>query len=87
MVPEFTAFLQPFEWFFDPLKLTRHVHNYTRGVLSVVPRKTAELSPCTSASRPAGMPVRLARRLRLTRFGHTATVGRRREGGADYGQG
>lgn len=40
--PEFTAFLQRFERFFDTLKSIRHFRNYTRGLLSDLPRKTAE---------------------------------------------
>jgi SRSO17 transposase len=40
--PEFTAFLQPFERFFDSLKTIRHFRNYSRGLLSDLPRKTAE---------------------------------------------
>jgi hypothetical protein len=40
--PAFTAFLQPFEPFFDSLKTVRHFRAYTRGLLSDLPRKTAE---------------------------------------------
>ena len=40
--PAFTAFLQPFEPFFDTLKTVRHFRAYTRGLLSDLPRKTAE---------------------------------------------
>jgi SRSO17 transposase len=40
--PEFTAFLRPFERFFDTLKTIRHFRNYSRGLLSDLPRKTAE---------------------------------------------
>jgi SRSO17 transposase len=40
--PEFTAFLRPFERFFDSLKTVRHFRTYTRGLLSDLPRKTAE---------------------------------------------
>src|SRR5262245_4069873 len=40
--PEFTAFLRPFERFFDTLKTVRHFRTYTRGLLSDLPRKTAE---------------------------------------------
>jgi SRSO17 transposase len=40
--PEFTAFLQPFERFFDSLKTVRHFRTYSRGLLSDLPRKTAE---------------------------------------------
>jgi SRSO17 transposase len=40
--PEFTAFLRPFERFFDTLKTVRHFRNYTRGLLTDLPRKTAE---------------------------------------------
>jgi hypothetical protein len=40
--PEFTAFLRPLEHFFDTLKTVRHFRTYTRGLLSDLPRKTAE---------------------------------------------
>jgi len=40
--PEFTAFLRPFERFFDTLKTIRHFRSYSRGLLSDLPRKTAE---------------------------------------------
>ena len=40
--PEFTAFLQPFERFFDNPGTVQHFRNYTRGLLSNLPRKTAE---------------------------------------------
>jgi SRSO17 transposase len=40
--PDFTAFLRPFEQFFDTLKSVRHFRHYTRGLLSDLPRKTAE---------------------------------------------
>jgi hypothetical protein len=40
--PAFTAFLQPFERFFDSPKTVRHFRVYTRGLLSDLPRKTAE---------------------------------------------
>lgn len=40
--PEFTAFLRPFERFFDTLKTVRHFRHYTRGLLADLPRKTAE---------------------------------------------
>jgi SRSO17 transposase len=40
--PAFAAFLQPLERFFDTLKTVRHFRTYTRGLLSDLPRKTAE---------------------------------------------
>ena len=40
--PELTAFLRPFERFFDTPKTTRHFRHYARGLLSDLPRKTAE---------------------------------------------
>jgi SRSO17 transposase len=40
--PAFTAFLQPFERFFDSPKTVRHFRVYSRGLLSDLPRKTAE---------------------------------------------
>jgi SRSO17 transposase len=40
--PEFTAFLRPFERFFEQPKTVQHFRNYTRGLLTDLPRKTAE---------------------------------------------
>jgi SRSO17 transposase len=40
--PEFTAFLRPLERFFDNPKTVRHFRNYSRGLLTDLPRKTAE---------------------------------------------
>ena len=40
--PEFTAFLRPFERFFDNPKTVQHFRNYSRGLLTDLPRKTAE---------------------------------------------
>ena len=40
--PEFTAFLRPFERFFDNAETIEHFRNYSRGLLSDLPRKTAE---------------------------------------------
>ncbi|HEX4589262.1 MAG TPA: IS701 family transposase [Gemmataceae bacterium] len=40
--PALTAFLRPFEPFFETLKTVRHFRAYTRGLLSDLPRKTAE---------------------------------------------
>jgi SRSO17 transposase len=40
--PAWTAFLQPFERFFDSPKTVRHFRAYSRGLLSDLPRKTAE---------------------------------------------
>jgi SRSO17 transposase len=40
--PAFTAFLQPFERFFDTPAAVQHCRNYARGLLSDLPRKTAE---------------------------------------------
>lgn len=51
--PEFTAFLRPFERFFDTLKTIRHFRNYARGLLSDLPRKTAE-----PLAQHAGVPPR-----------------------------
>src|SRR3954453_13820228 len=50
--PEFTAFLRPFERFFDTLKTVGHFRSYTRGLLSDLPRKTAE-PIALSAGTPA----------------------------------
>jgi SRSO17 transposase len=40
--PEFTAFLRPFEQFFDSPETVQHFRNYSRGLLTDLPRKTAE---------------------------------------------
>src|ERR1700678_1394408 len=40
--PQFTAFLQPFEPCFDTPASVQHCRHYTRGLLSDLPRKTAE---------------------------------------------
>jgi SRSO17 transposase len=40
--PALTAFLRPFEPFFDTPESVRHFRNYSRGLLSDLPRKTAE---------------------------------------------
>ncbi len=40
--PEFTAFSRPFERFFEQPETVRHFRNYTRGLLTDLPRKTAE---------------------------------------------
>jgi len=51
--PEFTAFLRPFERFFATPESVQHFRNYARGLLSDLPRKTAE--PLAQA---AGTPPR-----------------------------
>ena len=40
--PEFTAFVRPFERFFEEPETVRHFRNYSRGLLTDLPRKTAE---------------------------------------------
>ena len=40
--PEFTAFLRPFERFFEDPKTVQHFRNYSRGLLTDLERKTAE---------------------------------------------
>ena len=40
--PEFTDFLRPFERFFADPKTVQHFRNYSRGLLTDLPRKTAE---------------------------------------------
>jgi SRSO17 transposase len=40
--PEFTAFLRPLERFFDAPETVHHFRNYSRGLLTDLPRKTAE---------------------------------------------
>jgi SRSO17 transposase len=42
IAPTFTAFLQPLERFFDTPKTVQHFRNYSRGLLTDLPRKTAE---------------------------------------------
>jgi SRSO17 transposase len=53
--PAFTAFLQPFERFFDTLKTTRHFRTYTRGLLSDLPRKTAEPIALSAGTPPRNL--------------------------------
>jgi SRSO17 transposase len=50
--PSFTAFLRPFERFFDTLKTVRHFRTYTRGLLSDLPRKTAEPIALSAGAPP-----------------------------------
>jgi SRSO17 transposase len=40
--PALTAFLRPFDRFFESLETVQHFRNYTRGLLTDLPRKTAE---------------------------------------------
>ena len=40
--PDFTTFLRPFERYFEQPETVRHFRNYTRGLLTDLPRKTAE---------------------------------------------
>jgi SRSO17 transposase len=42
LAPALTAFLRPFEPFFDTPESVRHFRAYSRGLLSDLPRKTAE---------------------------------------------
>jgi SRSO17 transposase len=51
--PEFTAFLRPFERFFDNPGTLQHFRNYTRGLLTDLDRKTAE-----PLAKYAGTPAR-----------------------------
>src|SRR5580765_5011540 len=53
--PAFTAFLQPFERFFDTLKTVRHFRAYTRGLLSDLPRKTAEPIALSAGTAPRNL--------------------------------
>jgi SRSO17 transposase len=53
--PEFTAFLRPFERFFDTLKTVRHFRSYTRGLLSDLPRKTAEPIAIQAGTAPRNL--------------------------------
>jgi SRSO17 transposase len=53
--PTFTAFLQPFEPFFDTLKTVRHFRTYTRGLLSDLPRKTAEPIAIQAGTAPRNL--------------------------------
>ena len=51
--PAFTAFLRPLQRFFDNPNTIQHFQNYTRGLLSDLPRKTAE-----PLANHAGVPPR-----------------------------
>lgn len=51
--PAFAAFLRPLQSFFDNPKTVQHFQNYTRGLLSDLPRKTAE-----PIANHAGVPPR-----------------------------
>ena len=51
--PALTEFLRPLQRFFDNPKTVRHLQNYTRGLLSDLPRKTAE-----PIALQAGVPAR-----------------------------
>ncbi len=42
LAPALSEFLRPFRQFFDNPKTLEHLHRYTRGLLSDLPRKTAE---------------------------------------------
>ena len=53
--PAFTAFLRPFERFFDTLKTVRHFRTYTRGLLSDLPRKTAEPIAIQAGTAPRNL--------------------------------
>ena len=59
---EFTAFLRPFERFFDNQGTVQHFRTYTRGLLTDLDRKTAEplaqyagtpRDVCSSFTKPA----------------------------------
>lgn len=51
--PALAEFLRPLQRFFDNPKTVRHLQNYTRGLLSDLPRKTAE-----PIALQAGVPAR-----------------------------
>src|SRR5947209_6122783 len=53
IAPDFTAFLRPFERFFENAATVKHFRNYTRGLLTDLDRKTAE-----PLARYAGTPPR-----------------------------
>lgn len=53
--PAFTAFLQPFERFFDTRKTLRHFRTYTRGLLADLPRKTAEPIALSAGTPPRNL--------------------------------
>jgi SRSO17 transposase len=50
--PAFTAFLRPFERFFDSAKSVPHFRTYTHGLLSDLPRKTAEPLALAAGTAP-----------------------------------
>jgi SRSO17 transposase len=53
--PQFTAFLQPFERFFDTPASVRHFRHYARGLLSDLPRKTAEPLALAAGTPPRSL--------------------------------
>lgn len=53
LAPALTEFLRPLQQFFDNPKTVQHFQNYTRGLLSDLPRKTAE-----PIALQAGVPAR-----------------------------
>ena len=74
--PALTAFLQPFERFFDTLKTIRHFRNYARGLLSDLPRKTAE-----PLAQHAGVPPRnLQQFLKACLWNHEGLVNGKEKG-------
>jgi SRSO17 transposase len=68
--PEFTAFLRPFEQFFDNPATVQHFRNYSRGLLTDLPRKTAE-----PLAKYAGVPPRnLQQFLKVCLWDHEGLV-------------
>ena len=55
LAPEFTAFLKPFEPFFNHPKTVGHFREYTRGLLTDLPRKTAEPLAVEAGVKPRTM--------------------------------
>jgi SRSO17 transposase len=53
--PQFTAFLQPFERFFDTSASAQHFRHYARGLLSDLPRKTAEPLALAAGTPPRSL--------------------------------
>src|SRR4051794_16850058 len=69
--PEWTALLRPFERFFDTPESARPFRAHTRGLLSDLPRKTAE-----PIAHRAGTPPRNRRQfLKARRWGHDGLTG------------
>jgi len=69
--PEFTAYLRQFERYFEQPETVRHFRNYSRGLLTDLPRKTAE-----PLALHAGTPPRCVQQfLKACLWDHEGLVG------------